>query len=874
MSDHKNLLGNFFLEKSIFDKVEGIISSFKTDSFLSLNRYQRTQFVNATLVELIKSHKARQFLLFEVIDYIHRILENKILEKYDINSLELWMNQFSDLSEEENYRIRALIVGRWIPRDDYQAFFPVGMGKVYEGSHFVTAHGSPDIDTIVASFWGWIDAFSARVAKNLHVWNVPNGPPESSVEVDVLFFERIHPKVFSYFSKSRSQLAVRSFDLMTQQGLMRKKPYENSISLDGERNQNAVVLVDEEGYYRGDWRPFDVESIRQVITSLTHCLKWFETQIHFSLFNLFSKESLSRNDIPPFIEEVSNLSLTSCETVVEFTLRQQGLLQKFLQLVLKVQSGIGCTFKEFMQAAEGFEITDFGNFLSSIKALEMSELFDKNGKLVENRPLIFYHLEKIVKHLNEIFRGFRFYLDTLEVAFRIKTDVFGYMPQFLSHRTDVEEIQNKMGNYPYLTVNVPGPDERQIPMGVIHASALKKIHLGTTTLRDFCNREETKVPAYLEVISVMDHHKSQLNTSSAPTVCIADAQSANVITSEFAMKIHDEYSLCGMDAKTIEEQIQALQGKAKTAKDFRILRRLYQKKEILVKNSAYFVDPRREYLEYFHYLVAILDDTDILTKMTKRDVHSVAALLNKMKTISLRQEVETVNFDEIPRDESYVEKACERLLQNEDLYSVYSVIGAKKENVIAENLRKCANKEPSNLFVDTKIQNGCCRVGQTKIFPKNHKTFEENKNAISAKWLEESFQTHQKNPEVNLHIHMVSTVPGAEELYQGTHENYPYKDQMWLWVPMVDLSVEHLKLFLSAFKNSPKIQEYKEDIEVAFVGAKAKELSQIFQESFLRVTSKFLSDKTEASYAIIYYKAGSLNSRKAMVTPYLPKIST
>ena len=35
------------------------------------------------------------------------------------------------------------------------------MGKIYEGTHFVTAHKSPDLDTTIASFWGWLDAFAA-----------------------------------------------------------------------------------------------------------------------------------------------------------------------------------------------------------------------------------------------------------------------------------------------------------------------------------------------------------------------------------------------------------------------------------------------------------------------------------------------------------------------------------------------------------------------------------------------------------------------------------------------------------------------------------------------------------------------------------------
>ena len=65
--------------------------------------------------------------------------------------------------------------------------FPIGMGKMYPGSHFVTAHGSPDLDTTVASFWGWVDAFAARVAEGLQYGMFPAGPRASQIEIGLSF---------------------------------------------------------------------------------------------------------------------------------------------------------------------------------------------------------------------------------------------------------------------------------------------------------------------------------------------------------------------------------------------------------------------------------------------------------------------------------------------------------------------------------------------------------------------------------------------------------------------------------------------------------------------------------------------------------------
>lgn len=864
------LLGDFKFEKRQFKNLEEVFSSFATEDFRNLNQYQRGEVLNGTLIQLLKAHESRGFLLLELLDFIDKVHEKNLLDRYTILDIELWMNQFSGLNNEENYFYRALIMGRFIPREDYQTFFPIGMGKVHQGSHFVTAHQSPDIDTIVSSFWGWVDAFSARVSSGLHVWNVPGGPPVSSVEVNLLFHKILSPSVFQYLSKNRGALAVTSFDLMTQKGFVRKKRFEHSLGLDTDRNHAAVVLVDDEGYYLGDWRPFDVESIRQVIMLLNLCLRWLESKIHIMLFSLCSRKELSKHDISAFGEEVGALSIQDCDPIKEMTLRQQQLLDGFLSKVLGVEDGVRSTFFEFVQAADLLEVADFKVFWLHLEALKHSELFDSSGLIIENRPLMFFYLERIVKDLNDVFRAFRLYIDTLDIAFKIKTEVFGYFPQYLSYRTDVKEIEDHMGAYPYLTVNIPGPNDKQIPVGVINATDLKKQYLGTVTLRDFCNREETQVPPYLEVISVIDHHKSSLNTNMAPTAIIADAQSANSIVCQLAFSIHDEYSLAGMSYESIEKQIKELQNVAATGSDYRILRRLYKKKEIVLRQANFYVDPVREYLEYLHYLFAILDDTDLLTKVSKRDVSSVVELINRLKTLMLKKEVESINFDDLNKDEFFVKKAASKLLKNHDLYSLYRVSSAEKEKVIEDNFLKCSKGETSDVFLDTKVQNGCCRVGQTKIFAKNYPLFDKNRLVIRDYWYKQALVVNEREPQIDLHLHMISTIACAEELFKGELYKYYHADQMWVWIPETDIAVEHLKLFLNNFKNSPAMNGNA--VELEFYGPRSKDLSLIFKESFLKVEHEFSQDKIGYSYAVIYYNAGSLNSRKAMVSPNLPKL--
>ena len=116
---------------------------------------------------------------------------------------------------------------------------------------------------------------------------------------------------------------------------------------------------------------------------------------------------------------------------------------------------------------------------------------------------------------------------------------------------------------------------------------------------------------------------------------------------------------------------------------------------------------------------------------------------------------------------------------------------------------------------------------------------------------------------------MVSTIPGAEDLFSGAEKKLKSKDELWLWIPMTDQSIEHLKSFLNEFRSSPQILEIQKSIELEFIGPNAKELNRIFSESFLAASHQ-ISEEGQYSMAVIRFPAGKINSRKAMISPYLP----
>ena len=121
-----------------------------------------------------------------------------------------------------------------------------------------------------------------------------------------------------------------------------------------------------------------------------------------------------------------------------------------------------------------------------------------------------------------------------------------------------------------------------------------------------------------------------------------------------------------------------------------------------------------------------------------------------------------------------------------------------------------------------------------------------------------------------LHLHATSTVASAQQLFKGGKISYNHNDEMWFWVPHTELAIEKLKLFLSGFKGSPAAQRLEFELEL--LGNNARELSQIFKESFLPIKHHLPETPSDLPIAILRYSAGGLNSRKAMIAPYLPRL--
>lgn len=851
-----DLLGSISLRSTLFSPFE---QQFQTDEFLQLSQRKRFRKVNEVLLDLIRKNTEEAFLLPAVVAYIQRINALKILkEHYHISLFEFWLNHYSEVSEEENYRVRAQIVGKYLPRVAYQPFFPIGMGHKFPGTHYVVAHISPDIDTTIASFWGWVDAFAARVGDGVHLWALPGGPPDSPIIQ--IFQEAFGTGVFDALCRTSASLTLRSMDLVTSANFIKMPPETQVSSLDHGFNEKAVILVDAQGHYLGDWRSTDVEPVRQIIVLFKACMRWFETNVHTLLIELFSNPLVQSRDILKTVDAIFDKKIGDCEPVRDFTDQQNRDLEALFQHIFKLEKGLQATFQDLNQAFQKLSVSDFDAFRKELQALGNSEIFDQEKKLIENRPPLFQHLHRVFSSLEKAIHQARDYVERLDVSMQIKSDVVGKTLHFLTIRSDVDDIALKMGNYSYLTVVIPEESGSYYPVGVVWAKDLRQQTLGTVSLRDFSNFEEVKMAPYLAVISVIDHHKSSLKTMSPPTATLGDAQSCNVLVAEMSMELNQPVSLKGMSPHAIVEQL-------KNPPSTRIAQRLLLRKIAAETKGNYYVHPQRESLESFFFLQAILDDTDLLTKVTARDVECVAELLNTLKTLTVGRETEIIDLSTLPKDPQFAKKAAQLILSHPDMYSLYHKVYASKENEVEEVLKACVEGHPSSFFTDTKEQNGCCRVGQAKLFTRNHPHFETQRKILQKMWLEKAQAIHARHPALDLHMQMISTIASADEVFKGEVGKYAHRDELWIWIPNTPQAQDHLASFLSAFQHLQLLQEIS--LELQLPREDPSDLQGVFTRNFFPLPIK---KDGELPLAVLSYAAGALNSRKALISPYLPRV--
>ena len=129
-------------------------------------------------------------------------------------------------------------------------------------------------------------------------------------------------------------------------------------------------------------------------------------------------------------------------------------------------------------------------------------------------------------------------------------------------------------------------------------------------------------------------------------------------------------------------------------------------------------------------------------------------------------------------------------------------------------------------------------------------------------WHEKAEQVALSNSTFDLHIQMVSTITEATEVYSGQKTKHSHKDEIWIWHAPTELGKEHAITFVHSLQDSPKMET--NTVEMEFLQG---------ERSILLPKAKLIEKKSslDLPIVIIHIDAGSMNSRKSDISPYLPR---
>jgi hypothetical protein len=283
------------------------------------------------------------------------------------------------------------------------------------------------------------------------------------------------------------------------------------------------------------------------------------------------------------------------------------------------------------------------------------------------------------------------------------------------------------------------------------------------------------------------------------------------------------------------------------------------------RQSLFWVTPERQFWQAIQLIFAILEDTDLLSKISWRDIHAVGDLLNLLASLDKGIEVEAIHFDDLRETEVGATEAAARLLKAPLLQGFIRFVYEEKERDLTENILRAGRGEPSTCFQDVKIQNGCAVVTQLKVFQGNWSTFESERETLQREWVQRNLETVNHRPELDLYLFMVSTIPGVDGNAPSSHQ-----DELWIWVPSVRGSQGHLRVFLGRLAKGP-LQKYRNQCIATIRGAEESRLESIVREAMEGIPVRVKTGQDSTAMILLQYPEGVLNSRKATITPNLPQ---
>ncbi|WP_157952649.1 hypothetical protein, partial [Candidatus Similichlamydia epinepheli] len=364
------------------------------------------------------------------------------------------------------------------------------------------------------------------------------------------------------------------------------------------------------------------------------------------------------------------------------------------------------------------------------------------------------------------------------------------------------------GNNSPISLIALNDKNHSIPIGCIERDRVRFVGSGTVTLRDFSNRFEADVANHLDIISVVDHHKTSLETSTPTLFCTADVQACSVLLQE-------------LEESFIRNQDQ--------------------------EEDETYIHHDRTSLYSFSLLASIFDDTDLLAKAKRRDCLAVRRLIEQFTGSDLIW-VKGRPLSEIKQ----------QILSHPSAFSIYSKFFDLRKKNIEKAIKDAGHYRSFELFSDTKIQGAGILVGQSKLFLANWEELVKLRAQVIKQWI---LFCEKKYPEAFFSCHLMGTMLSSEQILKGKGHQENHKDQLWL----TGKSQKKIELFL---KNLLEEELHPKEIEIELINGCL--LSEKFPLlSFCQKITQSSVREIDQCLLTIHFPAGKLNSRKSSLTPHM-----
>ena len=386
---------------------------------------------------------------------------------------------------------------------------------------------------------------------------------------------------------------------------------------------------------------------------------------------------------------------------------------------------------------------------------------------------------------------------------------------------------------------------KKTAFGAIQSDIFKQKEMISVSLRDFSNKAEVPITSAANVVSIIDHHKTDIQSSKPWNCIISDTESCNTIIAEHLFNQYDMYSRPYSGNDTVD---QITKEKHLDSEKRRTLVKLLAQRTD-ASNDTYFVDINRELHDYELLLHAILDDTDLLSKTSIRDLICIAELIDRIVSITdrrrnsiLRTQVEQLNSDK--------KVIKEIILEHPFMQTTMKRIYTMRIEQVEEDILSLS----SSLFSDTKYMSDVS-ICQVKLFPDNITSLNEHYDNLTHHW--KQLITDSKR-DTRLDILFFSTLKQKHH----TNTNQPL-DKMLIRFQQNDTARSKLMHFLNHFLTQQSLLSC-----TIKLNTHPNETSFFAELAHLEnVTIK--DTHAIQSTLIIEYPASQVNSRKKQIAPFI-----